>query len=265
MQLDAALDSVPARPAVPRRTAGRTANTLVFGNAEAAGVARNMLKAIAGGTEVGPILMGMGNRVQIRDPVDHGARAAQRGGLGGLGGVELRLISVHACYGHPVAVTAGGRARNRSVLRCRRSPTWSPTWCRSPRRNDPAAPGQPPRARSKPSDPRVQAMSTISMPVPDPAIIGRKAEIVAALQAALPPDAGDLRPGRDARLRMRCADRLSLPAAGGGAAAHDRGGGGGAAGLPRGGRAGGAARVGHQPRRRGAADGGLRAPRAWRG
>ena len=68
MQLDAAIDpSLRDRLFPEGRLAGR-ANTLVFANAEAASVARNMLKAIAGGTEVGPILMGMGNRVHIVTP-----------------------------------------------------------------------------------------------------------------------------------------------------------------------------------------------------
>ena len=38
---------------------------LVFANTDAASAVRNIIKAVAGGLEVGPILMGMGNRAHI--------------------------------------------------------------------------------------------------------------------------------------------------------------------------------------------------------
>ena len=41
------------------------ANVLVFSNTDAASGVRNILKICAGGLEVGPILMGMGNRAHI--------------------------------------------------------------------------------------------------------------------------------------------------------------------------------------------------------
>ena len=44
------------------------ANVLVFGNADAASGVRNILKYKANGLEVGPILMGMGNRCHIVTP-----------------------------------------------------------------------------------------------------------------------------------------------------------------------------------------------------
>ena len=44
------------------------ANVLVFANTDAAGASRNLLKAAAGGLEVGPILMGMGNKAHIVTP-----------------------------------------------------------------------------------------------------------------------------------------------------------------------------------------------------
>lgn len=44
------------------------ANCLVFANVDAASGSRNLLKQLAGGIEIGPILMGMGNRVQIVSP-----------------------------------------------------------------------------------------------------------------------------------------------------------------------------------------------------
>ena len=40
-------------------------NVLVCANGDAAGAAYNLLKSVAGGLEVGPILMGMGNCAHI--------------------------------------------------------------------------------------------------------------------------------------------------------------------------------------------------------
>ena len=44
------------------------ANVLVFGMADAASGVRNILKHKANGLEVGPLLMGMGNRAHIATP-----------------------------------------------------------------------------------------------------------------------------------------------------------------------------------------------------
>ena len=44
------------------------ANVLVYANSDAAGATRNLLKSIGSGLEVGPILMGMGNRAHIVTP-----------------------------------------------------------------------------------------------------------------------------------------------------------------------------------------------------
>lgn len=44
------------------------ANTLIFANTDAASAVRNVTKMLAGGLEVGPILMGMGNRAHIVTP-----------------------------------------------------------------------------------------------------------------------------------------------------------------------------------------------------
>jgi len=44
------------------------ANVLVFPNADAASGVRNILKMKGNGLEVGPILMGMGNRAHIVTP-----------------------------------------------------------------------------------------------------------------------------------------------------------------------------------------------------
>lgn len=41
---------------------------LIFGYTDAANAARNMLRMKAGGLEVGPILMGMGNKAHIVTP-----------------------------------------------------------------------------------------------------------------------------------------------------------------------------------------------------
>ncbi|MFV0302483.1 MAG: phosphate acyltransferase, partial [Paracoccus sp. (in: a-proteobacteria)] len=44
------------------------ANVLIFAGSDAASGVRNALKQRAGGLEVGPILMGMGNRAHIVTP-----------------------------------------------------------------------------------------------------------------------------------------------------------------------------------------------------
>ncbi|MDO5606265.1 MAG: NADP-dependent malic enzyme [Paracoccus sp. (in: a-proteobacteria)] len=68
MPADVALDPDLRERLFPEgRLTGR-ANGLVYGNAEIAGAARNMLRSVAGGLEVGPVLMGMGNRAHIVTP-----------------------------------------------------------------------------------------------------------------------------------------------------------------------------------------------------
>ena len=68
MHTDAALNPELRERLMPdNRLTGR-ANVLVYSNADAAGAARNLLKSAAGGLEVGPILMGMGNRAHIVTP-----------------------------------------------------------------------------------------------------------------------------------------------------------------------------------------------------
>ena len=68
MQSDAALDPDLRERLFPGgRLTGR-ANVLVYTNNDAAGAARNLLRAVADGLEVGPILMGMGNRAHIVTP-----------------------------------------------------------------------------------------------------------------------------------------------------------------------------------------------------
>ena len=68
MSLDAALDPDLRHRIFPQARMQGAANILVFGYTDAANAARNMLKFKAGGLEVGPILMGMGNRAHIVTP-----------------------------------------------------------------------------------------------------------------------------------------------------------------------------------------------------
>ena len=68
MSLDAALDAELRSRIFPNSRLQGAANILIFGYTDAANAARNMLKMKAGGLEVGPILMGMGNRAHIVTP-----------------------------------------------------------------------------------------------------------------------------------------------------------------------------------------------------
>jgi len=68
MHTDAALDPELRQRLFPENRLTGKANVLVYANTDAAGAARNLLKSVAGGLEVGPILMGMGNRAHIVTP-----------------------------------------------------------------------------------------------------------------------------------------------------------------------------------------------------
>jgi len=68
MHIDAALDPELRSRIFPENRMQGTANVLVFANSDAASGVRNILKMRAGGLEVGPILMGMGNRAHIVTP-----------------------------------------------------------------------------------------------------------------------------------------------------------------------------------------------------
>ena len=68
MPVDAALDPDIRDRLMPESRLEGAANAFVFSNAETAGGVKNSLKSIAGGIEVGPILMGMGNRAHIVTP-----------------------------------------------------------------------------------------------------------------------------------------------------------------------------------------------------
>ncbi|MEI4232431.1 NADP-dependent malic enzyme [Roseovarius sp. D22-M7] len=68
MTIDAALDAELRARLLPDNRMEGAANVLIFGHADAASGVRNILKMKAGGLEVGPILMGMGNRAHIVTP-----------------------------------------------------------------------------------------------------------------------------------------------------------------------------------------------------
>ncbi|MEM9967410.1 MAG: NADP-dependent malic enzyme [Pseudomonadota bacterium] len=68
MNIDTALDPSLRARLLPRNRMDGSANVLVFANADAASGVRNILKMKGGGLEVGPILMGMGNRAHIVSP-----------------------------------------------------------------------------------------------------------------------------------------------------------------------------------------------------
>ncbi|MFN4158653.1 MAG: NADP-dependent malic enzyme [Gemmobacter sp.] len=68
MHIDAALDQDLRDRIFPGGRFDGAANVLVFANADAASGVRNILKMRANGLEVGPILMGMGNKAHIVTP-----------------------------------------------------------------------------------------------------------------------------------------------------------------------------------------------------
>jgi len=68
MNIDAALDPELRQRVFPDSRMQGAANGLIFAHADAASGVRNILKMKGGGLEVGPILMGMGNRAHIVTP-----------------------------------------------------------------------------------------------------------------------------------------------------------------------------------------------------
>ena len=68
MSTDAALDPDLRARIFPQSRLEGAANILIFAFTDAANAARNILRHKAGGLEVGPILMGMGNRAHIVTP-----------------------------------------------------------------------------------------------------------------------------------------------------------------------------------------------------
>ncbi len=68
MQLDTALDPKIRQRLFPNSRLEGRANVIVFSGSETASAVRNSLKTVANGLEVGPILMGLGNRAHIVTP-----------------------------------------------------------------------------------------------------------------------------------------------------------------------------------------------------
>ena len=68
MNIDAALDAELRARILPDNRLEGAANVLIFAHADAASGVRNILKMRTTGLEVGPILMGMSNRVHIVSP-----------------------------------------------------------------------------------------------------------------------------------------------------------------------------------------------------
>ena len=87
MSIDAALDPELRARMFPGARLEKAANILIFAYSDAANAARNILRMKAGGLEVGPILMGMGNKAHIVTP-----SITARG-----------LLNVSAIAGTPVA------------------------------------------------------------------------------------------------------------------------------------------------------------------
>jgi malate dehydrogenase (oxaloacetate-decarboxylating)(NADP+) len=68
MSVDAALDPELRARIFPNARFDGASNVLIFASSDAASGVRNILKMRGGGLEVGPILMGMGNRAHIVTP-----------------------------------------------------------------------------------------------------------------------------------------------------------------------------------------------------
>ncbi|MEM8570720.1 MAG: NADP-dependent malic enzyme [Pseudomonadota bacterium] len=68
MHSDAALEPHLRERIFPNSRLEGAANTLIFANTDAASAVRNIMKVVANGLEVGPILMGMGNKAHIVTP-----------------------------------------------------------------------------------------------------------------------------------------------------------------------------------------------------
>ncbi|MGB5558778.1 MAG: NADP-dependent malic enzyme [Paracoccaceae bacterium] len=68
MHVDAAFDTALRERIFPNSRLIGAANALIFANSDAASGVRNILKMKAAGLEVGPILMGMGNKAHIVTP-----------------------------------------------------------------------------------------------------------------------------------------------------------------------------------------------------
>ena len=68
MPVDAALDPEIRARMLPKTRFDGSANVLVFSNAETASGVKNSMKCVTDGVEVGPLLMGLGNKAHIVTP-----------------------------------------------------------------------------------------------------------------------------------------------------------------------------------------------------
>jgi malate dehydrogenase (oxaloacetate-decarboxylating)(NADP+) len=68
MNIDTAIEPELRERLFPESRLKGRANTLIFADTEAASATRNVLKSVANGLEVGPVLMGMANRAHIVTP-----------------------------------------------------------------------------------------------------------------------------------------------------------------------------------------------------
>ena len=91
MHADLALDPELRERNFPGSRFEGSANVLVFANTDAASAVRNILKMRANGLEVGPILMGMGNRAHIVTPSITARGLLNISALGGNAGRAVRL------------------------------------------------------------------------------------------------------------------------------------------------------------------------------
>ncbi|MEM1276001.1 MAG: NADP-dependent malic enzyme [Pseudomonadota bacterium] len=87
MHADHALNPELRSRVMPNNRMNGAANCLIFGNVDAASGSRNILKQLVNGLEIGPILMGMGNKAHIVSP-----SVSTRG-----------LVNIAALAGTPVA------------------------------------------------------------------------------------------------------------------------------------------------------------------
>ncbi|MEM7506444.1 MAG: NADP-dependent malic enzyme [Pseudomonadota bacterium] len=87
MHADHALNPELRQRVMPNSRMTGAANCLIFGNVDAASGSRNILKQLVNGLEIGPILMGMGNKAHIVSP-----SVSTRG-----------LVNIAALAGTPVA------------------------------------------------------------------------------------------------------------------------------------------------------------------
>ncbi|MEM9736738.1 MAG: phosphate acyltransferase, partial [Pseudomonadota bacterium] len=87
MHADHALNPDLRERVMPNSRMSGSANCLIFGNVDAASGSRNILKQLVNGLEIGPILMGMGNKAHIVSP-----SVSTRG-----------LVNIAALAGTPVA------------------------------------------------------------------------------------------------------------------------------------------------------------------